>query len=130
MICALVAGAIARDSLNRQSGSRRNRERGGNEIDRLRARVDELVLSAGQLARTPARRAVPKLGDSASHLSFRPGTLIRLTQVRELLGIGRSTVYERLSDGNFPAPILIGRGTVRRSVDALRSWICDRAGPV
>lgn len=107
-----------------------DRERAANEIDCLRARIDALVSSAGQVARTPARSAPPKLGDSGSHLSFRPGTLIRLTQVCELLGIGRSTVYKRLSDGDFPAPIRIGPGTVRWSVDALQSWITDRASPV
>lgn len=107
-----------------------DRERAAHEIDRLRAQIDASISSADRVARTPARSVVPKLSGSDAPLSFRPGTLIRLTQVCELLGISRSTIYKRLSDGTFPAPIRIGPGTVRWSVDALQSWIDDRASPV
>lgn len=50
--------------------------------------------------------------------------LLRPTEAAELIGIGRSKVYELLAAGELPS-IRIG-GSVRVPVDELRAWIARR----
>ncbi len=59
--------------------------------------------------------------------------LIRLHQVKDLVGLGRSSIYDRIKKGEFPKPIKLGRlsGWVEAEVQA---WISEqihtsRAGP-
>jgi prophage regulatory protein len=50
-------------------------------------------------------------------------SLLRLPQVRERVGLSRSTIYARVANGTFPAPIRIGSNAVAwvdRDVD---DWI-------
>lgn len=50
-------------------------------------------------------------------------SLLRLPQVRERVGLSRSTIYARVANGTFPAPIRIGGNAVAwvdRDVD---DWI-------
>ncbi len=52
--------------------------------------------------------------------------LIRLQQVMEMTGLGRSTIYKYISDEWFPRPVPIGGrsvGWVEREVD---EWIIAR----
>ena len=53
-------------------------------------------------------------------------TILRLPDVRARTGLSRSTIYLRVSEGKFPAPISLGDrsvGWVESEVDA---WIVDR----
>ncbi len=52
--------------------------------------------------------------------------LIRLPQVRELTGLGRSTLYARIKSGGFPAPVNIGVRAVAWRADAVIAWIDSR----
>ena len=52
--------------------------------------------------------------------------LIRLPQVRELTGLGRSTLYARIKSGDFPAPVNIGVRSVAWRADAVSAWIDSR----
>jgi excisionase family DNA binding protein len=47
--------------------------------------------------------------------------LLRPVEAAEMIGVGRSKVYELLASGHLPS-IRIG-GSVRVPVDALRAWI-------
>ena len=49
--------------------------------------------------------------------------LLRATEVFELVGMGRSTVYRRIADGTFPRPVAVGGGSVRWREDHLREWL-------
>ena len=69
------------------------RESAANEIERLRSEIQQLKSPAARSAPTgPGPKPSPK--EISPPKAFRPGTLIRLTEVCELLGIGRSTVYK------------------------------------
>ncbi len=50
--------------------------------------------------------------------------LLRLTEVAEQLGLGRSTVYQLLQRGDLPC-VRIGR-SVRVPADALAEWVRER----
>lgn len=46
---------------------------------------------------------------------------IRLSDVRERYNLSKSTIYDLISKGNFPAPVHIGRSALW-SVDQLESY--------
>lgn len=50
--------------------------------------------------------------------------LLRPTEAAELLGVGRSKVYQLLSNGEIPG-IRLGN-SVRVPADALRDWVADQ----
>ncbi|MGF6433467.1 helix-turn-helix transcriptional regulator [Bradyrhizobium elkanii] len=47
--------------------------------------------------------------------------LLKLTDVTKATGLGRSTVYRKISEGSFPPPLQLG-GCVRWDADHLRAW--------
>ena len=49
--------------------------------------------------------------------------LLRLPEVRRLTGLGRSTIYERISAGLFPAPIRLGGNLVAWNSREVDAWI-------
>lgn len=54
-----------------------------------------------------------------------PGRLLRMPEVEGMVGIKRSTIYERIKVGRFPAPVKSGsRISVWREND-LRAWLAD-----
>lgn len=54
-----------------------------------------------------------KTGDTDDELPMRPGMLIRLTEVAELLGVSRSTIYKWVNERTFPPPVRISERAVR-----------------
>jgi prophage regulatory protein len=54
--------------------------------------------------------------------AYRLGTLIRISEVCELLGLSRSTIYKYIADQIFPTPILIGVRAVRWKVEQVEAW--------
>ena len=51
--------------------------------------------------------------------------LLRLTEVCELLGVSRSTVYKWLAEGSFPVPVRLTGKSIRWRRSDLELW-CDR----
>ena len=96
-----------------------DREAAAHEIEQLRSEVNRLGVRAPERAiKAVSDTSIPDL----SKPPFRAGTLIRIVDVCELLGISRSTVYKRLSDKAFPEPVRLGPHTVRWRVDAIEAW--------
>lgn len=53
-------------------------------------------------------------------------SILRLPEVRARTGLSRSTIYQRMSKGEFPSPVSLGDravGWVKQEVD---QWIADR----
>jgi prophage regulatory protein len=48
--------------------------------------------------------------------------LLKLTEVTKSTGLARSTIYRKISEGAFPAPLAIGPGCVRWDADHLQAW--------
>lgn len=52
--------------------------------------------------------------------------LIRLTEVKRLTGLARSTIYERVQQGMFPSPIPLGGRNVGWVEAEVAGWINTR----
>lgn len=52
--------------------------------------------------------------------------LLRLPQVRELTGLGRSTIYRLMDEGEFPRQLAISRGIVGWRESDIQKWIESR----
>lgn len=100
-----------------------DREAAAHEIGRLRSEVDRL--GARGAIRAPERAttvlAAAHVADSRKP-PFRAGTLVRIADVCELLGIARSTVYRLLSLGTFQKPVRLGPRTVRWRIEDIEAW--------
>lgn len=55
-----------------------------------------------------------------------PNALLRLTDVCRLVGLSRSTIYKRVSDGTFPRPLRVSERSVRWRMQDVLEWT---AGP-
>lgn len=54
--------------------------------------------------------------------TFRPGTLLRISTVCELVGTSRSTIYRWVSEGTFPQPVRISEKAIRWNIDEFETW--------
>nr|WP_294865168.1 AlpA family phage regulatory protein [uncultured Pseudogulbenkiania sp.] len=48
--------------------------------------------------------------------------ILRLPQVKAKIGLGKTTIYERMKSGDFPRPVKIGRVSGWDEMD-LDAWI-------
>ena len=99
-----------------------DREAAAFEIERLRSETDRLTLASSRRLSVDALKGVALTPRPQERPPFRRGTLIRVREVCEMLGISRSGVYRRLSDGTFPRPARLGLRTVRWRVDEIEDW--------
>jgi prophage regulatory protein len=49
--------------------------------------------------------------------------LLRRGEVERLVGLSRSTIYQKVAKGTFPAPVKIGSHAVRWRESDLRRWM-------
>ena len=52
--------------------------------------------------------------------------LLRRPRVTELTGLPRSTMYQQIKDGKFPAPVKLGARAVGWRESDIASWIESR----
>jgi prophage regulatory protein len=52
--------------------------------------------------------------------------IIRLPQVKDLTGLGRSSIYLGIKEGRFPRHINLGGRSVGWLESEIRQWIADR----
>jgi prophage regulatory protein len=52
--------------------------------------------------------------------------MLRLNDVRQRVGLSRSTIYERVREGDFPAPVQLGPRAVAWPSDEIDAWIDAR----
>ncbi len=53
-------------------------------------------------------------------------SILRLNQVRQRTGLGRSTVYDKVKAGDFPAPVALGNRAVGWVEAEVTDWIAGR----
>ncbi len=51
---------------------------------------------------------------------------LRLPEVKQQVGIGRTAIYQRIKSGEFPAPISLGPRAVGWTSDSIENWIESR----
>ena len=55
-----------------------------------------------------------------------PQRLLRLPEVESLVGIRKSSIYEGVKAGTFPAPIKLSRRAVCWPAASIDAWITER----
>lgn len=59
-----------------------------------------------------------------SNVSSKSGRLfLRLPAVKRQTGLGRTAIYEKVKEGNFPAPINLGARAVAWLSDEVDAWM-------
>ena len=53
-------------------------------------------------------------------------SLLRLSEVRQRIGLSRSTIYARIAEGKFPRPVPIGARAVGFLKAEVENWIADQ----
>ena len=53
-------------------------------------------------------------------------TILRLPAVKARTGLSRSTIYQRVADGDFPRPVSLGPRAVGWLAHEVDEWIADR----
>lgn len=48
--------------------------------------------------------------------------MLKLSDVTKATSLGRSTIYRRIGEGTFPAPLHLSPGCVRWDADDLEVW--------
>ena len=51
-----------------------------------------------------------------------PNRLIRMKELRQLLGLGHSTIYKMIGEGRFPRPVHLGERTVAWRLADVEAW--------
>jgi len=49
--------------------------------------------------------------------------ILRLPEVKVATGLCRSTIYKRISEGSFPAPVSLGGSSVGWAASEIEAWI-------
>jgi prophage regulatory protein len=52
--------------------------------------------------------------------------LLRLPEVESMVGLRKSSIYEQVKRGDFPAPVKLSRRAVCWPASSIDSWIADR----
>ena len=52
--------------------------------------------------------------------------LIKLKEVMDCTGLGRSTIYNYIADGTFPKPVSLGARAVAWVESEVQEWILER----
>src|SRR5690606_27544961 len=95
-----------------------DREAAAQEIRRLRAEIERLRnVRMPRKGNTEAAQPEEKRNGA-----FRPGSLIRISEVCELIGVSRTTIYRWMTEGEFPQPVRLSKYAVRWRIDDVESW--------
>ena len=65
-------------------------------------------------------RPIPKL---STPQKLRPPAFYRLRNVTRITALSRSTIYRRIAEGRFPAPVNLGDRALAWPSAALQAWI-------
>jgi prophage regulatory protein len=55
-----------------------------------------------------------------------PERLLRLPEVETLVGLRKSSIYDAMKRGEFPAPVKLSRRAVCWPASSIETWITDR----
>jgi prophage regulatory protein len=56
------------------------------------------------------------------------GAVLRRKQVEQVVGLSRSTIYQRIQNGTFPKPISLGGRVVGWRTADIEAYLVDPAG--
>lgn len=62
---------------------------------------------------------------SAESVSLTGETLLNIHEVCAKTSLGRTTIYRRIGDGTFPAPVSVGQKASRWLKSEVENWIAN-----
>ena len=95
------------------------RDEAAREIERLQRELARRASEPQQGRRSPPI-VVEQVRRTESHLQ---PSLLRLSDVCELVSLSRSSIYAAVAIGRFPRPVKVGTRSVRWRIEEVRSWI-------
>jgi prophage regulatory protein len=99
------------------------REAAACEIERLRDRQGGLPVTRPTSRTTPAPPPHVLKNSAERPGPLQLGALVRLSDVCKLVGLSRSSIYARVRDGSFPAPVKLSDHCVRWRREDLEVWL-------
>ena len=70
------------------------------------------------------QQTLEKIGGQAAGIRDR---LLRLDQVKEIVGLGKTLIYRLIGSGDFPVPYKPGGSATRWSENEIHDWLADCA---
>ena len=67
---------------------------------------------------------------SPTPLTARPERLLRLPDVQQRVGLGKTQIYKLIHEGLFPGPIKLSKRAVAWPESRVTKWISDRTDVV
>lgn len=52
--------------------------------------------------------------------------ILRLPEVKQITGLGRSSIYQMMADGTFPHSVALGLRAIGWRVGDIRDWLLSR----
>ena len=68
----------------------------------------------------------PRVLVSMTSSGITSNRILRLRQVKEMVGLSKTTVYARIAEGTFPTPISLGGRSVGWIESELAAWVKAR----
>jgi prophage regulatory protein len=94
------------------------REAAYQEIQRLRGELETL-----RAARKRASTTGTTGHNEQAKPALRSGTLISIKELCKVLDVSRATIYRWTAEQSFPAPVRLGRHSVRWRVEEVQAWM-------
>lgn len=101
------------------------REAAACEIERLRDQQDRARVTMPTIRNAPATPPPTTKSAAAAPQSLQLGALVRLSDVCKLVGLSRTSIYSRVGEGLFPAPVKLSDHCVRWRREELEGWIAN-----
>jgi prophage regulatory protein len=90
------------------------------EIERL---TDENLRLRSLSAGTPSSEVVSETEVARRAQALRnPNRLVRMKELRQLLGLGPSTIYKMMGEGRFPRSVHLGERTTAWRLSDVEAW--------
>jgi prophage regulatory protein len=74
-----------------------------------------------------AQKSRPPLPDDAPHVRSEAIRILRLAQVLDVTGLGKTKIYELQSQGSFPMRVQITSHSVGWVEQEVQAWLANRA---
>ena len=94
-------------------------------LERASAAIEEAVrrLQAVDEAPPARREAIGPDRDDPTPATISPNQLLKLSEVKRLVGLGSSTIYRKMEHSEFPRPLQLGPKTTRWRRSDLDAWL-------
>lgn len=70
--------------------------------------------------------AINAYGGETMEEAIKTSMLLRLPDVKRMVGLKRSSIYKKMSEGTFPTPVSLGGRAVAWKFSSIKAWVDAR----